>query len=177
MKNVTTFERYIDNTESVSLFSQANLENSKKRGRADIFPRYITCGMCVGLLLISSSRYSRTCLLNGLRCHAFCIWNIIISFCGTGEEALKHYIMIYKITITHTRGWNGDKAEVGMNVEISSKQLSASFGRYINPFKIQDNRDMDAINKAFKDKYGIDLYKEGILNYSSDRYFKCEALG
>ena len=42
LKNVTTFEKYIDNTESVSLFSQANLENSKKRGRADIFPRHIT---------------------------------------------------------------------------------------------------------------------------------------
>ena len=41
--------------------------------------------------------------------------------------------MIYKITITHTSGWNGDKAEVGMNVEISSKQLSIFFGHHINP--------------------------------------------
>ena len=31
----------LTNTESVSLFSQANLENSMKRGRADIFPRHI----------------------------------------------------------------------------------------------------------------------------------------
>ena len=29
------------NMESVSLFSQANLANSKKRGLADIFPRHI----------------------------------------------------------------------------------------------------------------------------------------
>lgn len=54
----------LTNTESVSLFSQANLENSMKRGRADIFSRHIIRGMGVGLLLISSSRYSRTCLLN-----------------------------------------------------------------------------------------------------------------
>ena len=85
--------------------------------------------------------------------------------------------MIYKITITRTSGFNGEKAEVGMNIEISSKQLSPFFGRYINPFKIQNNPDMDAINKAFINKYGIDLKKEGILNYSSDKYFKCEELG
>lgn len=85
--------------------------------------------------------------------------------------------MIYKITIIRTRGFNGDKAEIGMNVEISSKQLSSFFGHYINPFKIQNNPDMDVINKAFIDKYGIDLKKEDILNYSSDKYFKCEALG
>ena len=48
----------LTNTESVSLFSQANLVNSMKRGRADIFSRHIIRGMGVGLLLISSSRYS-----------------------------------------------------------------------------------------------------------------------
>lgn len=85
--------------------------------------------------------------------------------------------MIYKITVIRTRGFNSDKAEVGMNVEISSKQLSSFFGHYINPFKIQNNSDIDAINKAFIDKYGIDLKRDGILNYSSDYYFKCEALG
>lgn len=85
--------------------------------------------------------------------------------------------MIYKITIIRTNGFNRDKAEVGMNVEISSKQLSSFFGHYINPFKIQNNPDMDVINKAFINKYGIDLKKEDILNYSSDKYFKCEVLG
>lgn len=60
----------LTNTESVSLFSQANLDNSLKREWADIFSRHIIRGMGVGLLLYSSSRYSRTCLLNGLRCHA-----------------------------------------------------------------------------------------------------------
>lgn len=85
--------------------------------------------------------------------------------------------MIYKITIKHVDRNNFAKAEVGMCVEISSKQLSTSFGYHINPFKIQNNPDMDVIHKAFKDKYGVDLYKDGVLNYSSDRYFKCEPLG
>ena len=64
-----------------------------KRGRADIFPRHIIRGMGVGLLLISSSWYSRTCLLNGLRCHAFRFLDTTISFIGTGKEALKQFIM------------------------------------------------------------------------------------
>ena len=54
------------------------------------FPASYRCDMGVGLLLYSSSRYSRTCLLNGLRCHAFRFWNTTISFIGTGKEALKH---------------------------------------------------------------------------------------
>ena len=56
------------------------------------FPASYRCDMGVGLLLYSSSRYSRTCLLNWLRCHAFRFWNTINSFIGTGEEALKHFI-------------------------------------------------------------------------------------
>lgn len=43
----------------------------KEEGWADIFPASYHCDMSVGLLLYSSSRYSRTCLLNGLLCHAF----------------------------------------------------------------------------------------------------------
>ena len=54
-------------------------------------PASYRCDMGVGLLLYSSSRYSRTCLLNGLRCHAFRFWNTINSFIGTREEALKHF--------------------------------------------------------------------------------------
>ncbi len=72
---------------------------------------------------------------------------------------------------------NYAKAEIGMNVEISSKQLSSFFGNYINPFKIQNNSDMKVIHTAFMDKYGVDLYKEGVLNYSSERYLKCEPIG
>ena len=48
MKSLLYLNDILTNTESVSLFSQANLENS---------------GMGVGLLPILSSRYSRTCLL------------------------------------------------------------------------------------------------------------------
>ena len=45
-------------------------------GTGGHFPASYHNDMGVGLLLISSSRYSRTCLLNGLRCHAFRIfWN------------------------------------------------------------------------------------------------------
>ena len=63
MKNNHIFKGIFDENERVSQFSDTNLENSKKREQADIFSRHITCGMCVGLLLVSSSRFSRTCIL------------------------------------------------------------------------------------------------------------------
>ncbi len=85
--------------------------------------------------------------------------------------------MIYKITIKYMPRNNFAKAEVGMSIEISSKQLSSFFGNYINPFKVQNNDDIKAIRNAFLNKYGVDLCDEGILNYSSDKYLKCEPLG
>ena len=57
--------------------------------------------------------------------------------------------MIYKITIKHMPRNNFAKAEVGMSIEISSKQLSSFFGNYINPFKVQNNDDIKAIRNAF----------------------------
>ena len=85
--------------------------------------------------------------------------------------------MLYKVTVIATRNSNYDKAEVGMNVEISSTALTPFLGHYIEPFKIQDNRDLRTIGDAFKKKYGVDLIKEGLLVYPSDRYLKCEKLG
>lgn len=63
MKNNHIFKGIFDENERVGQFSDTNLEHSKKREQADIFSRHITCGMCVGLLLVSSSRFSRTCIL------------------------------------------------------------------------------------------------------------------
>ena len=53
------------------------------------FPASYPCGMGVGLLLYSSSRYSRTCLLNGLRYHAF-----FFRFPGTGPARAKELNLI-----------------------------------------------------------------------------------
>ena len=85
--------------------------------------------------------------------------------------------MLYKVTVIATRNSNYDKAEVGMNIEISSTALSPSFGNYIEPFKIQGNNDLRTIGDAFMKKYGVDLIKEGVLAYPSDRRLKCEKLG
>lgn len=63
MKNNHIFKGIFDENERVGQFSDTNLEHSKKREQADIFSCHITCGMCVGLLLVSSSRFSRTCIL------------------------------------------------------------------------------------------------------------------
>ena len=85
--------------------------------------------------------------------------------------------MLYKITVIETRGNNYDKAEVGMSIEISSTLLSPSFGNYIQRFKIQGNTDFRTIGDAFMKKYGVDLIKEGVLCYPSDKRLKCERLG
>lgn len=63
MKSLLYLNDILTNTESVSLFSQANLVNSLKREYADITHVISVTGMGVGLLPILSSRYSRTCLL------------------------------------------------------------------------------------------------------------------
>jgi hypothetical protein len=85
--------------------------------------------------------------------------------------------MLYKITVIKTKNNNYEKAEVGMNVEISSNALRPSFGNYIEPFNIQFNDDFRTIGDAFMKKYGVDLIKEGVLCYPSDRYLKCEKIG
>lgn len=84
--------------------------------------------------------------------------------------------MIFKITIKETMRNNYAKAEVGMYVEISSKQLSGVEGNYINHFKFNDNNDIKVIRDAFMQKYGVDLYQEGLLSYPGDKYLKCEPL-
>lgn len=90
---------------------------------------------------------------------------------------LKNRIeMMYKFTIIKTRGYNSDKAEVGMNVEVSSKLLSSFFHLSINPLNIRDNRDYDVIRKAFMDKYGVDLKHEEMLNTSIDKYIRCKEI-
>lgn len=83
---------------------------------------------------------------------------------------------MYKFTIIKTRGYNSDKAEVGMNVEVSSKLLSTFFYLSINPLSIRNNRDYDVIRKAFMDKYGVDLNYEGMLNTSINIYIRCEEI-
>ena len=84
--------------------------------------------------------------------------------------------MMYKFTIIKTPGKNGEKSEVGMNVEVSSKLLSTFFYTTTNPLRITDNRDYEVLNKAFKDKYGVDIRNEGLLNTSIGDYIKCEEL-
>ena len=84
--------------------------------------------------------------------------------------------MMYKFTIIKTPGKNGEKAEVGMNVEVSSKLLSTFFYMTINPLRITNNGDYEVLNKAFKDKYGVDIRYEGLLNTSISSYIKCEEL-
>lgn len=83
--------------------------------------------------------------------------------------------MIYKITVKKTDRWSTN-VEVGMNVEISSKEFSMSMR--VEPFKAGLNSDWEVIRKAFMAKYGIDLRKEGsYLSTGMDNYLKCEPLG
>ena len=92
-KTDSKFEKHFDKHGKCKFVLASESGKFKEEGMGGHFPASYLCDMGVGLLLISSSRYSRTCLLNGLRCHAFCIWNTNNSFFGIGKDTLNSYIM------------------------------------------------------------------------------------
>ena len=72
-----------------------------EEGTGGHFPASYHNDMGVGLLLISSSRYSRTCLLNGLRCHAFRIfleYRPLLLWHRAGGIKLQHYDLHFKFS-------------------------------------------------------------------------------
>lgn len=105
-------------TESVGLFSDTNLEIQKKREQADIFSRHITCGMRVGLLLVSSSWFSRTCILKPALAPRFCFVNITeitLNKILMGALKIKHVADLLTMHFnipSYQRGYRWEKKHV-----------------------------------------------------------------
>ena len=72
-KIILNLKEILTDTESVGLFSDTNLENSKKRDQADNFSRHITRGMRVGLLLMFLQGFPEPVSDRRQRHHAFVV--------------------------------------------------------------------------------------------------------